>query len=418
MGLAILPKTFDLDEYRGVNYSALLAWKPRPTILQSAAEADYPWLLHLYGKEGPTPAFQQRVRGLLDEYEANVGMLVNDEPTLHGLNNFQQTGEVLAWLRATWPDRLHLSNIGPPGGERRHYYGKIKDPTPEQQQEAGDYSYGQYVRDYIRIARPDVHMYDIYVFNHGEGNESGVTDYWYQSLWVNRRAALAAGLPYWIFVQTWERPAGSRGYNVRLPSESDYRMQVFCALTYGFTGIANFMYCPGHQRDILMPGGDPSPLYEPAARAHAEVARLGRAMRFLTSTNVAHLPGRAGVRIPTYHENWKQGTAGDRRIRSIAILDDGLHRHGLIGHFRDDDGQTYFMVTNLYQHARRNADECAVRVRIVFDPGVKTILRLCRQTGEVERLTILNPDEGLVIHLPGGTGDLFKYDTGGFAGIE
>ena len=43
MGLAILPQTFKLEQYRGVNYSFLLAWKPRPTILQSAAHADYPW---------------------------------------------------------------------------------------------------------------------------------------------------------------------------------------------------------------------------------------------------------------------------------------------------------------------------------------------------------------------------------------
>ena len=416
MGLTLLPKTFELDEYRGVNYSCLLAWKTRATILQSAADADYPWFLHLYGKEGPTPQFKQRVREILEQYAGNIGMLANDEPALYGPNNFKNTGEVLAWLRETWPNRLHLSNISPPGGDRRYYYGKIKNPTPKQKKEADSYSYGDYVHDYVRIVKPDILMYDVYIFNHGD--ESGVTDYWYQSLWVIRKVALKAGIPYWCFVQTWERPEGSAGYNVRLPSESDYRMQVFCALTYGYTGIADFMYCPGHQRDILLPGGEPSPLYEPAAKTHAQVAHIGKSLRFLTSTNVAHLPGPAGVKTPTSLDDWKPGAAGDPLIRSIQILDQGPHRHGLVGHFRDDAGQRYFMITNLYQHARQNADECAVRVRIVFEPEVKTILRLSRVTGEVERLTIADPDQGLMIKLPGGTGDLFKYDTGQFAGLE
>ena len=245
-----------------------------------------------------------------------------------------------------------------------------------------------------------------------------MTDLWYRSLAVIRRAALAARLPYWCFVQAWERPINSPGYNVRLPSESDYRMQVFSALTYGFTGIADFMYCPAHQRDILMPGGLPSPLYEPAARAHAEVLRLGRTLRFLTSTHVEHMPSTDGGRPPAGLAVWAPGAASDPLIRSIRILDDGPHRRGLIGHFRDDAGQTCFMVTNLRQHAHRTAAECAVRVRMVFDPTVKAILRLSRETGEVERLAINDTAQGLTVTIPGGTGDLFKYDTGPFAGFE
>jgi hypothetical protein len=75
------------------------------------------------------------------------------------------------------------------------------------------------------------------------------------------------------------------------------------------------------------------------------------------------------------------------------------------------------MVTNLYQHAEKSAAECAVKFRIAFDPKVKAVLRLGRETGEPERLEIARPAQGLLITLPGGTGDLFKYDTGPFAGL-
>ena len=208
-------------------------------------------------------------------------------------------------------------------------------------------------------------MFDMYIFKYGQGNESGVTQYWYQGLWVIRREALKAGIPYWAWMQTWDRPA-ERGYNVRLPSDSDYRMNVFSALTYGFTGIADFMYCGGHKRDLLMPDGTPSPLYAPAAKVHEEVGRIGRTLRFLTSTNVAFLPGSKESRRPTFLKDWAPGAAGDRQIKALKVLNGGQYANGLVGHFTDDAGQTYFMLTNLHQHAHKSAAECELRIRMTF----------------------------------------------------
>ena len=53
----------------------------------------------------------------------------------------------------------------------------------------------------------------------------------------------------------------------------------------------------------------------------------------------------------------------------------------------------------------------------MFDPAVKRVLRLSRHTGKVETLTV-HPTKGLAVTLPGGTGDLFKFDTGPFVGLE
>ena len=432
MGLTILdkaispPKTpFDLAQYQGQNYTFLLAWKQRSGLFQDASRTGYPWFIHLYDLDGPTDAFKKRVRKLFAEYPGNVGLLINDEPSRHGVyrkpgkpvNDFAGAGRVLAWLRENYPAKLILSNIGGTGGLPKHYYGRLKDPTPEQIAESKKYGYSEYVHDFMAIVKPDILMFDAYIFKYGDGNESGVTQCWYQSLWGIRHAGLKAGVPYWAWMQTWDRPS-PRGYNVRLPSESDYRMNVFCVLTYGFKGIADFMYCGAHKRDILMPDGTPSPLYAPAAKVHAEVRRVGRSLRFLTSTHVAFLPGSKESRCAAFLKNWARGAGGDRKIRSLRILNGSKHRTGVIGHFRDDTGQVYFMLTNLYQHAHKSAAETAVRFHITFDPKVRTILRLSRETGKVERLTIDDPADGLTLTLPGGTGDLFKYDTGPFAGLK
>jgi hypothetical protein len=194
-------------------------------------------------------------------------------------------------------------------------------------------------------------------------------------------------------------------------------MQVFSVLTYGFTGIADFTFCGLHRRNILMPDGTPSPLFGPAARTHAEVRNIGKTLRFLTSSSIAFLPGSAESRTPPHLEDWAPGVGGDTNITSAMVIGGDEHRNGLIGHFVDDDGQVYFMVTNLYQHADGSAAECAIDVRMTFVPGVKAVLRLSRGTGEVERLEIKDVGGGLHLRLPGGTGDLFKYDTGPFTGL-
>ena len=421
MGLTIMAETlvgkkpFDLEQYKSQNYSYLLAWRPREPLYRDASRTGYPWFLNMSEHRDPDN-FRQRTIDIMDQFPGNVGLLINDEPTLHGKNNFGRTGKAIEWARGQWPDKLVLSNIGGTGGSMDHYFGRIDDPTLEQREAFDRYTYDQYVRDFVRIVRPDVLMFDSYIFNYGKGNEVGVGNSWFYSLAVIRREALRANLPYWAWMQSWDRPSPT-GYNVRLPSESDYRMQVFCVLTYGFTGISDFLYCGAHDRDILLPDGTPSPLFEPAAKVHAEVAHLGKALRFLTSTNVAFLPGGHNSATPSFLKNWAPGAAGDSRIRSVKLLGGGRFGNGLIGHFKDDENQTYFMLTNLYQHADRTADECALDVKITFAPKVKSILRLSRQTGETERLKIADPERGLTVHLPGGTGDLFKYDRGPFVGI-
>ncbi len=434
MGATIIDKIsktgepFDFEQYKRQNYTVLLAWKPKEALYRDASKTGFPWLLHMSAiRPDALPAFQERLKKIVEKFPGNVGFIINDEPQFRGRNNFEDTGKVLNWIKQTWPEKLVLSNtnahnIGALGDKPGDYFGSTKGLTPEEIHDSKRYTYDDYVRDYVRLVRPDVLMFDGYIFSYGEGNETGVPHEWFEALWVIRREALWARIPYWAWMQTWDRPA-ERGYNVRLPSESDYRMEVFSALTYGFTGTSDFIYCGGHVRDILLQNGTPSPLFEPAAKTHAEVRNIGQSLRFLTSTNVAFLPGYQPDRKPWRLErpyrlaDWAPKAGGDSNITYARVVDGDVQRNGLIGHFVDDDGQTYFMVTNLYQHAHKSAAEAAVKFRLKFAPEVKTVLRLSRETGKTERLEIKDAEQGLLVTLPGGTGDLFKYDTGPFAGV-
>jgi hypothetical protein len=94
----------------------------------------------------------------------------------------------------------------------------------------------------------------------------------------------------------------------------------------------------------------------------------------------------------------------------------GVHKDGVIGFFVDDNRQHYFMLSNVFQGVGKSAAETSLEFFLQFDSSVNSILRLNRLTGEPERIDLEN--NRLVFTLPGGTGDLFKYGDGIFAGIS
>ena len=70
------------------------------------------------------------------------------------------------------------------------------------------------------------------------------------------------------------------------------------------------------------------------------------------------------------------------------------------------------MVTTPWQNADATAPGRAVPVSIRLTPEVKSLHRLNRVTGKVERIMI--GDRSVRVVLPGGTGDLLKIDDGTF----
>lgn len=401
MGLVLTTSKFDPDKYTAAGFSYLLAWKLRENILADASRANLPWFGHLLAPQGATEEVKIRVREIMVRFPGNVGLLVNDEPKL---SQMAPTREVIAWLKAEYPDRLFTSNLYPFGASGARYAG---DPA------RGAYSYRDYVRDYIRIVRPPVLMFDVYPFKSGD-RAGAISSSYYLNLAVIRQEALAAGIPYWVFVQAYENPKTRH----RLPSDSDLRMQTFSALTFGYTGLALFSYDAVFERGLMDGGGKPTDLYRDAQKLSAELKYLGRSLRLLTSTGVFAVTAPGGERFadPAYVAAWKADYGGER-IRAIEPVAGSTRAGALLGHFRDDAGGRYFMLTNLAHGDGMRASDAQATYRLVFHPSVRVIQRLDRTSGRVERVGV-KQGEGLTIALPGGTGELYKYDDGSFAGVN
>jgi len=139
---------------------------------------------------------------LTEKHPGEVGGPVNDEPHR---DEMRPTGQAVEWVRRKYAEKLVFSN----NFARR----------------AG------HVRNYLKRMKPDVMMFDRYPFSpkhEGGGIPTGGSSASRRP--AGRPSALGAGIPYWAFVQSFDR-SGKRHF-----SESDLRVQIFLDLTCGFTG--------------------------------------------------------------------------------------------------------------------------------------------------------------------------------------
>ncbi|HAA49810.1 MAG TPA: hypothetical protein DCE43_08825 [Planctomycetaceae bacterium] len=228
--------------------------------------------------------------------------------------------------------------------------------------------------------------------------------------------ALEHGKPYWSFVQSH---ADERRGN-RMPSESDIRMQVFAHLASGFTGIGYFTY-EDQQGPAMVSNSTRQrrPIYYHVSRLNQEVINVGRALRFLKSTDVRYVAG-PGNRVPTAATAWQPGAGGNKLIRSISIKGATSKpiewRDVLVGFFKDDHGGDYFMLTNLWHGEGVSSARRSMTVTLKLHPGVTTIGRLSRETGKAELLSVKGDE--LEVTLPGGTGELLRFGSAEFPGLS
>ena len=259
-----------------------------------------------------------------------IGIMVNDE-AVNPLY-LRYTRHLLRWLRQQHPDAIAYGNMHPAGHDNTLAYGTVQ----------------RYFDEFAAMVEPDVLMTDIYplgdpkveVFAHTLGHPVGETNNYFHLIAAVRTTALNHGMPYWNFIQSFE---STGNWIRRLPSESDLRVQMFAPLAYGFTGVIYFTYDVAFERGLIEMNGEPNSLYHAAAKANPEVANVGAAMRFLTSTDVRYVPGRhqdgdttTANKLPIGTKAWAPDASGDDRIVSVSIEQVGDGRDALIGLFRDD----------------------------------------------------------------------------------
>lgn len=385
---------FDISDYRGLNLNTVFA-NNNPPVADAAVAAAMPWHYHHNSSPRPYAPYSASDKATINQLIAKGGVtawMLQDEPVTS--DEIAAVGQSAQWMRDNHPELMLYATVG-----------------------RGDGLSNAFLQEVITVIKPDALMFDWYPFR-----DDGTTDTnrWFADVTAMRRNALQAGIPYWGWLQ-------SLTYEFRrTPSESDTRYNGYTLLTAGYSGLGYFTYDTNSK--LFDANGNPTAFYNAAAAANLEYARLGQSLRFLTSADLRFVAGKHTVfgsftqanSTPPALSNWVSGAGGDPHLQTVAVdfaqpNSIGSEKNGLIGLFTDDSGQRYFMLTNLNHAANLTASGAALSFVVTFDVTVDTLLRLNRLTGEPEKLTLTN--HTLNLTLPGGTGDLFKYDTGDFAGI-
>ena len=406
MGTSIHSSLLDIKEYRGAGFSVLLAWAETPKQTALAAASHFPWQAHLLpADKGPNTWFQYLVTQSMP-HAGGQAWLVHDEPNRLQMPNIAKAA---LWLRQKSPHTLVYGNIFPSYASAQLLYGNTSQPH---------YAWSTYIDDYLTIIKPDILMYDHYPFETTGGTKKS----FFSDLMIARNKAMTANIPYFTFLQSWANAA----VNMRLPSESDVRMQAFSHLAAGYSGFAYFIYDYGSgSNGLLNSKGQPTPLYFIVAKLNAEITKLGRCLRFLTSTDVRFLRGKYKKYVITLKNpvpsglmTWSNGAGGDPHIIDAGVNSSipayqGKEKNGLIGFFTDDSKKHYFMLVNLSHAANKTANDTKLALWIQFDHSINSILELDRMTGKTRLVRLQN--HRLNVILLGGSGRLYKYKNSAFA---
>ncbi len=404
---------YEVDDYRGAGLNTLLAWDPRRNLFEKSTAVNFPIHYHMHQVVADTEqGYVDHVRGLLEKYpDSCTGLLFWDEPQVPDM---ERVGKICAMLKKEFPEQLVYSNALPKGAPYASKYG-FTENAPE------DF-YAAYIKKFGKIIQPDVIMVDVYPLRSTRPDEAPRSREYFETIALVRQVGLDQGAPYWIFIQAYDHDGA-----IRRPSESDLRFQLFAPLTLGFTGISYFTYGPAIGPGLIDSNKNRTPLYYHAARANMEVSNVGQAIRFLDSTGVAFVMGTheqdgqvIGNPVPPMPTGgpwvWPAVNSRPAELLDVEILNTGKGRDALLGFFKQDNGDTYFMVTNLWHGMGRSAADCKLNVRLTFAPGVRTVTRLSRETGVPEELVVQGGQ--LDLSLLGGTGELLKVGDAKFPGLD
>ncbi len=388
-GLSENPLTWNISQYFGAGMTMLnRAEGTTYTLIRPAPYQNATWQSFLAVPEGGPVSSTETEFDELQTTSGNAGWIVGDEPSTIQMPYIAEVNSYIRQTDTSVPIYTTATNITATAAE---LYGNSSEPN---------YNYTDYLNDFISIMNPDILAYDYYPFE-----SSGATGSQYmQNLMAVRTAAQANGLPYWGWVQSFGDV-----------SESDNRYNVYTLLTAGYTGLLywTYDYYSSTGNGLIDENGDPTALYSEAATTNEQAVIVGGAERFLNSTAVCFVPGYANSKVlnstPVGLTNWVAGAGGDPYITGFSDTNIGSNDNGLIGLFTDTNGEHYFMLTNLNHSASLSAAAATLSFTLSFNSSINTLWLLNSTTGQQQEIALTNNQ--LDLTLPGGTGDLFRYNN-------
>jgi hypothetical protein len=337
-------------------------------------------------------------RGPTDEekpYESSlVAWQFHDEQNLNDDKTLATAKKWFDEMRAKYPNVIRYTN---------QYGGLLTDAN---------------MARYIETCKPDMLSFDTYpILKTGDNWRS-----YFGDLQRYRAFSAGAGIPFACWMQTFH---GEDKYVD--PSESELRLDVFGAWTFGAKMQTCFTYNAGSSslfKKTFNGSGDsvPQPAYEWLKRINFESRNLSPHLVNLRCVDAKWILGK-GSEYPWGVAPW-QFDKDLPQLRGIAVKSQSKFNKGevgdvALGFFKPLEGsenQRWIMLTNALvdRNAASNLCRQTITLNLVLDNGA-TVQKVNRQTGKLEKPRLQKVGEAdrylLDLDLPGGTGDLLCITT-------
>lgn len=304
---------------------------------------------------------------------------------------------------------------------------------------------------YVQSARPDMLSCSIYPF--GWINGSYGPDNLYRAISKYRNVSLVGydghAIPFGLYLQTFVNDRDSYGaLPVRdyRPSESEIRYNQFAAWAFGCKFVCAFIYDAAVttlDKTLVFSGPGTAPSrtahFDYMSRTNEMSRIIGPALVRLLSTDIAIKKGAASGQSSTqYISDWRGNNPHAPYLIGLSDpnrADDNTAGDVLVGYFTplheefdgpDYSDQQYFMIVNGWCGRSTDMLHTAydtrqlIRMRFDFETsGIDSLQMISRSAGRVETIPLVfesSEDGHSYYHydlmLEGGTGDVFKFNTG------
>lgn len=399
----------NISQLQNAHFTAVnFVWNNKVENYLGSPPGEMLWSRHFYRTE-------QTLRQSEQAYLPNlVSLQYRDEQSITHPQNLIDAKNWLAGMRTACPNTIS-------------YLNQAATAASEQQ-----------LRYFVRYAQPDMIMFDLYPFSGDVSwdpyKNGSLTCYshFLERLQVYRTVGLegidgtgAKPIPYAVYLQ-----AKRTGTLEHRASESEIRLNQFIPWAFGYTFVTAYLYMsptaydPCYSDMFTSVGDtDPTATFDYFTETNRQSCNLGPALVRLKSTDIRIILGQGNVK-PYNVSLWTAASTEEPYITSI-VNNDSVDV--IVGYFKplseSFDGATYsdqiyFMIVNGFSAPNMSAYTARKQFTINFDfqsSGITSLQRLNRDTGQVETVALIH-DGGSLYHLNltlyGGTGDLFKFNTG------
>jgi hypothetical protein len=363
-----------------------VTWPGKSNMKQLGPPPGMPWCKWISDETEPVIEEEKPYESNLVALQFHDEQNLNDDKTLAAANKWFDDN------RKRFPNVILYTN---------QYGGLLTDPNMQR---------------YIETCKPDMLSFDTYPMWETAVNWRS----YFGDLQRYRAFSAGAGIPFACWMQTFH---GENKY--RDPSESELRLDVFGAWTFGAKMQTCFTYNAGSSslfKKTFNGSGDTArqPAYGWLKKILAESHSLSPYLSKLRCVDARWVLGK-GSEYPWGVQPW-QFDKDLPQLRGITIKNLGKVREGepgdvAIGVFRPlegDPNERWIMVTNALTDP--HAAECAqtITLNLVLKDG-ETIRKVNRANGTPEVVHLKQIGEAgrslLELELPGGTGDLLCLTT-------